>query len=44
MTMVAGKVLMKDRQLLTLDEEKIARYAAEKLVPQTWDRYHKRFN
>lgn len=37
-TIVDGKVLMRDRELLTLDEEKIA-YETRKLVPDTWDRY-----
>lgn len=37
-TIVAGKVLMRDRQLLTLDEEKIAA-EARKRVPATWGRY-----
>jgi putative selenium metabolism protein SsnA len=41
-TMVAGKVLMKDRQLLTLDEEAIARRALE-LSPEVWQRYNQRF-
>jgi len=39
-TIVGGKVLMKDRQLLTLDEEKIAAEARE-LAPQIWERYEK---
>lgn len=38
MTMVAGKVLMKDRQLLTLDETEIAARALE-LAPDVWQRY-----
>ncbi|RME90647.1 MAG: putative aminohydrolase SsnA [Anaerolineae bacterium] len=37
-TIVAGKVLMKDRQLLTLDEAEIAARARE-LAPQVWERY-----
>jgi cytosine/adenosine deaminase-related metal-dependent hydrolase len=37
-TIVAGKVLMKDRQLLTLDEERIAARAHE-LAPALWQRY-----
>ena len=37
-TLVAGKVLMKDRQLLTLDEEAIAVRARE-LAAQVWQRY-----
>jgi putative selenium metabolism protein SsnA len=38
MTMVAGKVLMRDRKLLTLDEEKISAEAL-KLAPDLWKRY-----
>jgi putative selenium metabolism protein SsnA len=37
-TIVGGKVLMKNRELLTLDEEKIAAEARE-LAPQIWARY-----
>jgi len=37
-TIVAGKVLMKDRQLLTLDEASIAS-EANILAPQIWQRY-----
>ncbi len=37
-TMVGGKFLMKDRQLLTLDEEKIAA-EARALAPEIWKRY-----
>ena len=37
-TIVAGKVLMKDRKLLTLDEAEISARALE-LVPQVWKRY-----
>jgi putative selenium metabolism protein SsnA len=37
-TMVAGKVLMKDRQLLTLDENTIAARARE-IAAQVWRRY-----
>lgn len=40
MTMVAGKVLMKDRKLLTLDEQAIAE-AVQARVPDTWERYLK---
>lgn len=42
-TMVAGKLLMRDRKLLTVDEAAIAAYARERLVPQTWQRYQARF-
>jgi putative selenium metabolism protein SsnA len=37
-TMVAGKFLMKDKVLLTLDEEKIAR-EAKAVAPDIWKRY-----
>jgi putative selenium metabolism protein SsnA len=37
-TIVAGKVLMKDRRLLTLDEAEIAAKARE-LAVKVWDRY-----
>jgi putative selenium metabolism protein SsnA len=37
-TMVAGKFLMKDKQLLTLDEEKITA-EARAIAPQIWKRY-----
>ena len=37
-TIAAGKVLMKDRVLLTLDEEKIAA-EARALAPKVWERY-----
>jgi len=37
-TMVAGKLLMRDRQLLTLDEAEIAREALA-LAPAVWERY-----
>jgi putative selenium metabolism protein SsnA len=42
-TLVNGKVLMKDRMLLTLDEEKIA-YHARKLSGQVWQRYENEFS
>jgi len=38
MTMVSGQVLMKDRELLTLDEERIS-IEALKIAPQVWARY-----
>ena len=41
-TMVNGKLLMKDRELLTLDEEKIA-HEARRLSGQVWQRYAKLF-
>jgi len=37
-TMVAGKVLMKDRKLLTLDEAEIAAGAKE-IAPRIWEKY-----
>ena len=37
-TMVAGKFLMKDKELLTLDEEKIAA-EAQAIAPGIWERY-----
>lgn len=37
-TMVAGKFLMKDKELLTLDEEKIAA-EARAIAPEIWKRY-----
>ncbi|MFN2199407.1 MAG: putative aminohydrolase SsnA [Anaerolineales bacterium] len=41
-TVVAGKMLMKDRQLLVLDEE--AEYAhAMELAPEVWQRYQAQF-
>jgi hypothetical protein len=36
--MVEGKFLMKDRKLLTLDEEEIASRARE-IAPKVWKRY-----
>lgn len=42
MTMAAGKVLMRDRRLLTLDEEKIA-FEARKLSKETWQRFNAMF-
>jgi hypothetical protein len=42
MTMVDGKVLMKDRELLTLDEEKIASEALRN-APGVWERFEKQF-
>ena len=37
-TIVAGKVLMKDRELLTLDEKEISAKARE-VAPRVWERY-----
>lgn len=42
-TIVAGKVLMKDRELQTLDEAEIAARARE-LAPKVWRRYLDKFN
>jgi len=39
-TIVAGKVLMKDRELLTLDEKEISAKARE-IAPRVWERYQK---
>lgn len=39
-TVVAGNVLMRDRRLLTLDEEEISARARE-IAPGVWDRYQK---
>ncbi|MBW8009868.1 MAG: putative aminohydrolase SsnA [Chloroflexi bacterium] len=39
-TMVAGKMLMKDSEMLTLDEAEIASRARE-LAPQVWERYER---
>jgi hypothetical protein len=37
-TIVAGEVLMRDGELLTLDEERITARSRE-LVPAVWERY-----
>jgi cytosine/adenosine deaminase-related metal-dependent hydrolase len=37
-TIVGGRVLMKDRELLTLDEKEISAKAKE-IAPKVWDRY-----
>ncbi len=37
-TIVAGKILMRDRELICLDEEKIAAEAMRR-APQVWERY-----
>ena len=42
MTMVDGKVLMKDRELTTIDEHKISA-EARKRSKEVWDRYQKMF-
>ncbi len=41
-TIVAGQVLMRDRQLLTLDEAEIAAHARS-LAPAVWERYNRQF-
>jgi len=41
-TIVAGKVLMKDRELLTLDEAEIATKAREQAT-KVWKRYEEKF-
>jgi cytosine/adenosine deaminase-related metal-dependent hydrolase len=38
-TIVAGRILMRDRKLQTLDEEEITSNARE-IVPDVWGRYH----
>jgi putative selenium metabolism protein SsnA len=42
-TIAAGQVLMRDRQLLTLDEETITARARE-LAPGVWERYYAQFS
>jgi cytosine/adenosine deaminase-related metal-dependent hydrolase len=42
MTMVAGKILMKDKELVTIDERKIIRDAYQ-LHKEVWDRYKNQF-
>jgi hypothetical protein len=42
MTMVQGKVLMADRQLTHLDEEKIMRQALEN-SKSVWEKYNSQF-
>jgi putative selenium metabolism protein SsnA len=42
-TIVAGRVLMRDRQLLTLDEAEIAAKARQ-LAPKVWERYYQQFS
>jgi len=39
-TIVAGKILMKNRELLTLDEKEISIKARE-IAPKVWERYQK---
>ena len=41
-TMVAGQVLMRNRKLLTLDEEAISAQARQ-LAPKIWERYQQNF-
>ena len=40
---VGGKVLMKNRELTTLDEERIA-FEARTLIPKVWDRFTQEFS
>jgi cytosine/adenosine deaminase-related metal-dependent hydrolase len=42
-TMVAGKFVMKDRELLTLDEAEIAARARE-ITPRIWKKYEEEVN
>jgi cytosine/adenosine deaminase-related metal-dependent hydrolase len=39
-TIVAGRILMKDHEMLTLDEEKIAA-EARAVAPKVWARYER---
>jgi len=41
-TIVAGEILMRNRELLTLDEERITKQAIE-IAPQVWERYEAQF-
>jgi cytosine/adenosine deaminase-related metal-dependent hydrolase len=41
-TIVGGKVLMRDRKILTLDEEEITTRARE-IAPKVWERYMAQF-
>jgi cytosine/adenosine deaminase-related metal-dependent hydrolase len=41
-TIVSGKVLMRDRQILTLDEEAISARARQ-IAPRVWERYQAQF-
>jgi putative selenium metabolism protein SsnA len=41
-TIVAGRVLMRDRQLLTMDEAEVAAKAREQ-APRVWERYYQQF-
>jgi putative selenium metabolism protein SsnA len=41
-TIVAGQVLMRDRQMVFLDEEAITAHARQ-LAPAVWERYHSQF-
>jgi len=41
-TIVDGKVLMRNGEILSLDEEKIIHHA-KKLAPNVWERYAQQF-
>lgn len=41
-TIVAGRVLMKDRKLLTMDEDAVFSHACQ-LAPAVWERYNQQF-
>jgi len=41
-TMVAGKVLMRDRKILVLDEAAVMEEAL-RIAPQVWERYNQKF-
>jgi putative selenium metabolism protein SsnA len=42
-TIVNGKILMHERELKTVDEEKISYYAEKILVPEVWKRFQAQF-
>lgn len=42
-TMVAGKVLMRNREILTMDAEAVSAHARE-LAPAVWERYNRQFS
>ncbi len=42
-TIVGGQILMRDRKLITLDEEEIATQA-RRLAPEVWERYRVQFH
>ncbi len=42
-TIASGKVLMKDHQVLSMDEEAVTSHARQ-LAPAVWERYNRQFN